>query len=111
MLSAYTETTLNSDFKPKSAIISINTNTKKKNFLILTNYIIRDGLSQKTISRYCPFKQLHCQTLADRRTKGVGPGTILAWPGWKQPDISVKMDTARLEAGQLKKCCMECVLL
>jgi hypothetical protein len=26
---------------------------------ILSNYIIRDGLSQKTISRYCPFKQRH----------------------------------------------------
>ncbi len=44
-------------------------------------------------------------------TKGVGPGTILAWPGWKQPDISVKVDTAQREAGQFKKCCMECVLL
>ena len=43
--------------------------------------------------------------------KGVGRGPTLAWPGWKQPDISVKVDTARLEAGQFKKCCMECVLL
>jgi hypothetical protein len=51
---AYTETTLNGDFNPKSAIISINTNTKFF-FYILTNYIIRDGLSQKTISRYCSF--------------------------------------------------------
>jgi hypothetical protein len=42
---------------------------------------------------------------------GVGRGPTLAWPGWKQPDISVKVDTARLEAGQFKKCCMECVLL
>ena len=33
MLSAYTETTLNGDFNPKSAIISKNTNTKKKYFL------------------------------------------------------------------------------
>ncbi len=32
--------------------------------------------------------------------KGVGPGRTLAWPGWKQPDISVKVDTAQLEAGQ-----------
>ncbi len=38
----------------------------------------------------------------DGRTKGVGPGPTLAWPGWKQPDISVKVDTARLEAGQFK---------
>jgi hypothetical protein len=43
--------------------------------------------------------------------KGVGRGPTLAWPGWKQPDISVKVDTARLEAGQFKKCCMECVEL
>ena len=43
--------------------------------------------------------------------KGVGRAPTLAWPGWKQPDISVKVDTARLEAGQFKKCCMECVLL
>ncbi len=43
--------------------------------------------------------------------KGIGPGPTLAWPGWKQPAISVKVDTGRLEAGQLKKCCMDCVLL
>ena len=29
------------------------------------------------------------------QSKGVGPGPTLAWPGWKQPDISVKVDTAR----------------
>ncbi len=29
--------------------------------------------------------------------KGVGPSTTLAWPGWKQPDIPVEVDTARLE--------------
>ena len=51
-----------------------------------------------------------CIPVADI-TKGVGRGPTLAWPGWKQPDISVKVDTARLEAGQFKKCCMECVLL
>ncbi len=32
MLSAYTKTLLNGDFNPKSAIISINTNMKKKKF-------------------------------------------------------------------------------
>ncbi len=31
------------------------------------------------------------------KTKGVGPSTTLARPGWKQPDISVKVDTERLE--------------
>jgi hypothetical protein len=29
--------------------------------------------------------------------KGVGPSTTLAWPGWKQPDIPVEVDTGRLE--------------
>jgi hypothetical protein len=43
--------------------------------------------------------------------KGVGPSTTLAWPGWKQPDISVKVDTAQLETGRFKKCCVECLLL
>ena len=27
--------------------------------------------------------------------KGVGPGPTLAWPGWKQPDIPVEVDTCR----------------
>jgi hypothetical protein len=29
--------------------------------------------------------------------KGVGPSTTLAWPGWRQPDIPVEVDTARVE--------------
>ncbi len=42
------------------------------------------------------------------KIKGVGPGPTLAWPGWKQPDIPVEVDTGRLEtslseAGVLKK--------
>ena len=40
----------------KSVNISENNNTNKIFFSILTNYTIWDGLSQKTISRYCPFK-------------------------------------------------------
>jgi hypothetical protein len=41
-------------------------------------------------------------------TKGVGRGPTLAWPGWKQPDIPLEVDTdrletSRLEAGVLKK--------
>ncbi len=31
------------------------------------------------------------------KDKGVGPGPTLAWPGWKQPDIPVEVDTGRLE--------------
>ncbi len=33
-------------------------------------------------------------------TKGVGPGPTLAWPGWKQPDIPVEVDTGRLETSR-----------
>jgi hypothetical protein len=41
-------------------------------------------------------------------SKGVGRGPTLAWPGGKQPDIPVEVDTDRLEtsrseAGVLKK--------
>jgi hypothetical protein len=32
--------------------------------------------------------------------KGVGPSATLAWPGWKQPDIAVEVDTARLETSR-----------
>ncbi len=42
---------------------------------------------------------------------GVGPSTTLAWSGgWKQPDIAVEVDTARLETSRFKKCCENCVL-
>ncbi len=44
-------------------------------------------------------------------TKGVGPGMTLAWPGWKQSDIAVEVDTGRLETSRFKKCCANCVLL
>ncbi len=30
-------------------------------------------------------------------SKGVGPGPTLTWPGRKQPDIPVEVDTGRLE--------------
>ncbi len=43
--------------------------------------------------------------------KGVGPSTTLAWPGWKQPNIVVEVDTARLETSRLRKCCENYVLL
>jgi hypothetical protein len=49
-------------------------------------------------------------TLSRVISKGVRPrpDTTLAWPGWKQPDIPVEVDTDRLEtsrtkAGVLKK--------
>jgi hypothetical protein len=42
----------------KSVYISFNNNTNLNLFKILSNYIIWDRLSQKTNSRYCPFKSL-----------------------------------------------------
>ncbi len=40
----------------KSAYISVNNNTNWKKFYVLSIFTRWDGLSQKTISRYCPFK-------------------------------------------------------
>jgi hypothetical protein len=40
----------------KSAYISVNNNTNLKKIYILSIYTIWERLSQKTISRYCPFK-------------------------------------------------------
>jgi hypothetical protein len=39
----------------KSVYISVNNNTNLNLFKILSDYFIWDRLSQKTISRYCPF--------------------------------------------------------
>jgi hypothetical protein len=51
---------------------------------------------------------MHISNLILVLPKRVGPDTSLAWPGWKQPDIPVEVDTDRLEtrrteAGVLKK--------
>jgi hypothetical protein len=35
----------------------------------------------------------------------------LAWPGWKQSDIAVEVDTGRLETSRFKKCYAICILL
>jgi hypothetical protein len=40
----------------KNVYISVNNNTNLKKIYILAIYNIWDGLSLKTISRYCPFK-------------------------------------------------------
>jgi hypothetical protein len=63
-------------------------------------------------------EEVHCTMYSTRHslivslhksaTKGVGPGPTFAWPGWRQPDIPVEVDTdrletSRLEAGVLKK--------
>jgi hypothetical protein len=43
--------------------------------------------------------------------RGVGPSMTLAWPGWKQPDIPVEVDTARLETSRFKNGFAKFVLL
>jgi hypothetical protein len=37
------------------------------------------------------------------KSKGVGPDPTLAWPGWKQPDIPVEVDTDRLETSRTEE--------
>ncbi len=45
-------------------------------------------------------KQSTCTRDQRDQSKGVGPSTTLALPGWKQPDIPVEVDTARLETSR-----------
>ncbi len=41
---------------------------------------------------------IKCYVLRESLSQGgIGPGPTLAWPGWKQPDIPVEVDTGRLE--------------
>ncbi len=39
------------------------------------------------------------------------PSSTLAWPGWKQHDIPVEVNTARLETSRFKNGFAKCVLL
>ncbi len=57
------------------------------------------NLQCTTISRFHNMKpNLHSVTITVWDCyRGVGPDTTLAWPGWKQPDIPVEVDTDRLE--------------
>ncbi len=62
---------------------------------------------RETLTQYTTFKG-GGRARISLATKGVGPDTALAWPGWKQPDIPVEVDTGRLETsltevGVLKK--------
>ncbi len=45
----------------KSVYISVNNNTKFNFLKILFIFTICNGLSQKTISRYCPFEAVLCK--------------------------------------------------
>ncbi len=44
-------------------------------------------------------------------SKGEEPSTTLAWPGWKQPDIPVEVDTARNKLVQEWFCKMFIIIL
>ncbi len=61
-------------------------------------------------SRHIGIGLLKCN-LSTVWSKGVGPSTTLAWPGWKQPDIAVEVDLARLYTSRFKKSCVNCELL
>ncbi len=53
---------------------------------ITKNYL---GARQKTVCS----NSLVTLLFSKVQIKGVGPSTTLAWPGWKQPDIPVEVDT------------------
>jgi hypothetical protein len=59
-------------------------------------------LFSKPIISYSTIVARSQQAFSSSKTKGVGPSTTLAWPGWKQPDIAVEVDKARLETSLLK---------
>jgi hypothetical protein len=57
LLYAYTENTLNGEISTESVNISVKNNKNFKKFEMLSIHTIWERLSQKTISRYCPFKR------------------------------------------------------
>jgi len=75
LLYAHTETTLNGEISTESVYISVNNNTNLNIIKILSNYIIWNRLSQKTISRYCPFNvldlSLHWLDIVDDAKRGM----------------------------------------
>ncbi len=66
---------------------------------------------QDSLSNYKRIPLLYPWPFLSVIIKGVGPSTTLAWPGWRQPDISVKVDTAQLGRDRFKKYCVKCVFL
>ncbi len=62
--------------------------------IIITQKIMHDMqiAGPVLLDTHVPLSCIHCVMF-----KGVGPSTTLDWPGWKQPDIPVEVDTARLE--------------
>ncbi len=55
-------------------------------------------LLEVVLCTYIAIKVLRYDLMELVLVKGVGPGPTLAWPGWKQPDIPVEVDTDRLES-------------
>jgi hypothetical protein len=72
----------------------------------ITSYFspLRDYYCKRAIICLSSSKIVTPTSLSARRVctvypppKGIGPSPTLAWPGWKQPDIPVEVDTGRLE--------------
>jgi hypothetical protein len=59
-----------------------------------------EGRERDTTLRKGGLPTLPSLKLSTFQPKGVGPGPTLAWPGWKQPDIPVEVDTGRLETSR-----------
>ncbi len=80
-------------------------NTRSKALLSVQNVAVSMSWEfQTNLTQLRPFSWV-------AKPKVVGPSTTLAWPGWKQPDIPVEVDTARLETYWFKNGFAKCVLL
>ena len=63
-------------------------------------------------SKECsPARQEVAGSSSDGDAQGGRARHALAWPGWKQTVISLKMEPARLGNSRFKKGCVKCVLL
>ncbi len=95
--------------------------TSYQHFPFFHNNFLRKAFSLTTFSisfnyfvpllSLIPFPSHLPSSLLSFRPKGVGPSTTLAWSGWKQTDIPVEVDTARLETRWFKNGFSKCVLL
>jgi hypothetical protein len=88
-----------------------NTGGKNWIFSFLLGLLLAGNLVKPLLSLYGIEWREHGYGLRSCHTKGVGPSTTLARPGWKQPGIAVEVDIAQLETSRFKKCCANCVLL
>jgi hypothetical protein len=65
----------------KTVYISVHYNKNFKFFKILSIYTIWDGLSLKTISRYCHFKSIfHCQMILKTKLDDIKKAVVVGGP-------------------------------